>query len=590
MRRRRYFVGLAAALMAASTLVISAAPAGAASDCNESMNPAAGGNASGLIVSCVFSSAGVSTALTIHDYADAVWHFGQARSVNVTVQRTGSPGTTAGKLTIKSRPTNNTALASCANSPAGQTGVPAGNLAITAADTNRSIEFATSTATLTGIFIAPGTFIKSVAAATGTGCATTTVVTLSQATIAGGPLCPASPGPATGACTNSVGAQVLVANDIGRAVTDGATTAGSACVSSVKMNFKAADVGMGFSGGDIPDGAVISAIPGTGCGTATTSAQLSCAGCVGAFTGVTSASGQVFTLSPANPPTSSRYVTDGSSGANKILTSATAEFALSDVGMPVNFVPAIANVAGARIASVAADGSTATLAAPVNLAAGAKKFVIGLATKTAPATTDAIGTLAILLKVNPAVSPTSPPCAANKISGFQIPLLWRNPQGTVPLATNTGTGGYNTFVGGTHLSGTQPAPTSIAQFDFRTASTSFSGYLRQLYTTTTGVNGPSTYGVYYTFLPVSVGICPGTGDAASWTFFGLSRKIVENPSFTGGGGGGVRGIHSEQQGNTTIYSGTGANNGAYVTTNAGEQPSNTNSCTISSPATLRIGC
>src|SRR4029079_1594733 len=143
------------------------------------------------------------------------------------------------------------------------------------------------------------------------------------------------------------------------------------------------------------------------------------------------------------------------------------------------------------------------------------------------------------------------------------------------------------FVGGTHLSGTTPAATSIAQLDFRTASTSFSGYVRQDYTTTGSLQGTSTYRFVSTFLPVTLGLCPGTGDAATWTFFGLSNKIVANPSFTGGGGGGVRGVASEPQGTSQVYSGgppASATSGAYVTSTAGEQPSNNNSCTISSPA------
>jgi len=352
---------------------------------------------------------------------------------------------------------------------------------------------------------------------------------------------------------------------------------------------------MGLSGGDLPDGATISAFPGTGCGTATTSVNLACTGCVGGFTGVTSASAQVFSLSPANPPTSSRYITNGSCAATRTITAVGGGFANSDIGLPVTFVPPIATLAGARVGVPAATGGSFTLAGAgtATCPTGAKKFVIGNTTKTAPATGDSIGTLGILLQVNPTVSPTSPPCAANKISGFQIPLTWRNPQGTVALATNTGTGGYNTFVGGTHLSGTSPSTNSIAQFDFRTASTSFSGYLEQKYTVAASVNGPSTYDIHYTFLPVGVGLCPGTGDAASWTFFGLTNKIVQNPSFTGGGGGGARGIKSEPQGTSQVYSGgppRTATSGAYLTISAAEQPSNTNACTVSSPALIQVGC
>jgi len=584
MRRRRYFVGLIAALMAASGLMLAAAPAGAASSCNESMNPAASGNASGLIVSCVFSAAGIAPQITIKDYADAVWHYGQARTVAVSVIRTGAaPGVVAAGAVLQVCPDNLTAASgtcfgAASSNPAGQLHLGGGP----AADKNHSVENPLSSTTLTASLIQAGSFVKT----TGVGTATLSKNYLT----AGWPNCA---GTYASGC-KSAPTKVLVSNDTGRQLTDGVTTAGSACVSSVSANFSAADVGMGFSGGDIPDGAHISAFPGTGCGTATTSVQLNCAGCSGGFTGVTSATAQVFTLSPAVPPTSSRYVVDGTSGANKILTSATAGFSNSDIGMPVTFNPPIAAVAGARISAVGVSGAstTATLTAPANLPAGAKKFVVGRATKTAPGTGDAAGTLAILLQVNPQVSPTSPPCAAQKTSGFQIPLIWRNPEGTVALTTNTGTGGYNTFVGGTHLSGSSPSSTSIAQLDFRTASTSFSGYVRQNYVVTAGNNGPSSYGIYYTFLPVGVGVCPGTGIASSWTFFGLTTKIVQNPSFTGGGGGGARGIVAEPQGTSHTYgtNGVGADDGASVSSAAVEQPTNTNACLVSSPATLTVGC
>jgi hypothetical protein len=546
------------------------------------MNPAASGNSSGLIVACTFDSTGTASSLSITDYDDAVWHYGAARNVNVTVTRTGgTAGTTAGQTTIKSRPTNNTAAASCAGSPAGQTGIPAGNLAITAADINHSVENAANSATGGGAFINPGTFIKAVTSS-GSGCTQVITVTLSKATLAGGPLCPASPGPATGSCANSVGANVLVSNDTGRTVTDGVTSAGSATVTSATAHFCGGastctgptDVGKGVSAGDLPDGATIATV------NSLTSVTLACTGCVGGFTGVSSASALVLTLTPAVQPTSARYITDfNPAAATRTITSASAEFSPSDVGLPVIFNPPIATLAGARIGTTAADGSSATLAGAgtATIPSGAKKLTVGLATKTAPATGDVGGTLAILLKVNPAVSPTSPPCAADKVSGFQIPLLWRNP------------GAYNTVVNGgaNQFSGTTPAATSIAQFDFKTAPTSFSGYLEQHYTTTGGVQGASQYTIHYTFLPVTIGLCPGTGDATTFDFSGLSLKIAQNPSFTGGGGGGERGILPEPQGTQTTYTGA---TGAEVTTGAASQPTNTNACTVSSPSVLQIGC
>jgi hypothetical protein len=575
--------------MVVGSIFILAGPAGAASSCDESMNPAAGGNASGLIVACTFSSAGVSTGLTIQDYADAQWHFGGARTVAVGVTRTGAaPGTVSGSV-IKTCATNNTTLGVACFGSTAAAGQAPGALQIGAGpgtDINHSVENPTSSATLTGVAITPGSFVRSF---------TGTSITLSKPVLTTG--WPNCLGTYASGCT-SAPIKVLVSNDTGRQIDDGVTTAGSACVSSVKANFKAADVGMALSGGDLPDGSTISAVPGTGCGTATTSAQLICTGCGGGFALVSGASSQVFSISPTITPTSSRYTVDGSATGTRLLTSASAKFAASDVGLPITFVPPVATLAGARVGTITAGGGSATIAGAgtANIPSGAnKKFVIGQATKTAPATGDSIGSLSILLVVSPTVSPTSPPCAANKVSGFQIPLSWRNPQGTVALATNTGTGGYNTFTGGTHLSGVSPAATSIAQFDFRTASTSFSGYLRQNYTVTGTAQSASTYAVQYTFLPVSVGLCAGTGDAATWQFNGLSKKIVENPSFTGGGGGGVRGIASEPQNTSQVYSGQplSATSGAYVTSvspPATEQPSNTNSCTISSPALIQIGC
>jgi hypothetical protein len=574
--------------MVVGSIFILAGPAGAASSCDESMNPAAGGNASGLIVACTFSSAGVSTGLTIQDYADAQWHFGGARTVSVGVTRTGTaPGTVSGSV-IKTCATNNTTAAVACFGSTAALGQSPGALQIGAGpgtDINHSVENPASSATLTGIAITPGSFVRSF---------TGTSITLSKPVLTTG--WPNCLGTYASGCT-SAPVKVLVSNDTGRQIDDGVTTSGSACVSSVKANFKAGDVGMALSGGDLPDGATISAFPGTGCGTATTSVNLTCTGCGGGFALVSSASAQVFSISPSTTPTSSRYVTDGTSTGTRLLSSASAHFAAGDVGLPIVFVPPIATLAGARVGTITSGGGSATIAGAGTavIPSGAKKFVIGQATKTAPATGDAIGSLSILLVVSPSVSPTSPPCAANKVSGFQIPLLWRNPQGTVVLATNTGTGGYNTFTGGTHLSGVSPAATSIAQFDFRTASTSFSGYLRQNYTVTGTAQGASTYSVQYTFLPVSVGLCPGTGDATTWNFFGLSTKIAANPSFTGGGGGGVRGIAAEPQNTSQVYSGQplSATSGAYVTSvspPATEQPSNNNSCTISSPALIQIGC
>ena len=447
------------------------------------MAPALGGQASGLQVACQIANADISPQISIADYADAQWHHGGARAVFISAKRRGNaqaaPDPISAVVAVcPNNPQNVAANLVCA---AGQpaVSVPAGHLTITAADVNHSVEFATSSPNLQGIFIAPGTFIKCVAAA----CVPALPagqVQLSKPVLdnrsLSAPLCtnvnsvgkgclPVQPN--WGLCTNNVNPcftppqKVLVSNDTGRAVTDGTTTAGSLCIGSVGANFKAGDIGMGISGGDIPDSAVIDSIANVPpkvpvCGA--NQAHILCTGCAPGAP-LTTANAQVITLSPSNAPSSSRYVTNANCTAGtRTLTNGGPAFAPSDVGLPVTFVPAIPALAGARIATIGANGATAGLGAGQtgavlnNCPAGANKVVIGLATKTAPATGDSVATLAIVLNVDPGVSPTSPPCAANKTSGFQIPLSWRNPEGTpptpVPPAPNVlATAGYNTSVG-----------------------------------------------------------------------------------------------------------------------------------------------
>jgi len=432
---RLYIVSLLAVVMAIGTIVV-AAPAGAASSCKEEMNPALQGNSSALIVACTFSSAGVGSAVVVRDYADAVWHWGAARSVAVSAVRTGgnAPGTPTGAI-IKTCPTNNDVVAANCVVPGGD---PAGNLAISAADVNHSVEFPSSSSTMAGQLITPGSFVVCVAG----GCVpalSAGSVKLSKPVLDGAAATPPTTnwpncnGYADGCSTAPV--NVRVSNDTGRRCADGVTN-GTATVTSATCNFNATDVGMGISGGDLPDGATIQTV------NSKTSVTLACTGCIGGVA-PSNASGLVLILTPTKPPTSSRFVTDGScGGGNRVLIGGSAMFAPSDIGLPINFVPPINapsanNMTGARVGAVAANGSTATIAGALanTCPAGAKKFVIGLATKTAPKTGDAAGTLAMALKVNPAVSPTSPPCASAKVTGFQVPVLWRNPEGTAIAPT-----------------------------------------------------------------------------------------------------------------------------------------------------------
>jgi hypothetical protein len=215
MRRRRYFVGLAALLVAASTIIL-AGPAGALTDdCQNTMNPAQNGNASGLSVACTFvSGASAGTSLIIDDYKDAVWHAGNARQVTVTVNRNGA-NKEAGNYVLKF---------------AGGAALEKGP---TTADVNHSIENLTSTTydiqniAPIGAFIDAGTTIRAVLA---------DGWVLSKPTIDGRdakPLCGPNPGTDTN-CATSLGIGVSISNNVGREANNGTTTNDSAVVGSAQ--------------------------------------------------------------------------------------------------------------------------------------------------------------------------------------------------------------------------------------------------------------------------------------------------------------------------------------------------------------------
>ena len=598
MRCRGFFVGLTAALMAVTSIIIIAGPAGAVTNaCIEDMNPAGQGNASGLTVACTFvSGAAVGLNFTLTDAYDAtsdglgpasgaIYHYGAARIVNVTATRTGAaPGVLTGANIISCATNNTTAAVSSAACPA--PGALPGNLAFSAADINHSVEFATSSATLTGQFINPGSFVKAVAG---------TTVTLSKPLITAG--APACPGTYASGCKIAA-AQVLVSNGTNRATTDMATTAGSGVITSATAHFcggastctAPSDIGARVSGGDLPDGATIASVQSL------TQVTLTCTGCIAGFASTTSASGQAMSIDPATPPTSTRYAVDVTTGGTggRTLTSATAKFASTDVGMPVVFNPAVPALLGARIGSVSGAGSTAVLVAggAGTVAAGAnKKITIGKPTKTAPANGDVTGTLAIALVVNPAVSPTSPPCAANKVSGFHIPWQWKNP-GSYALADNNST----------HVEGHGLTGTSIAQFLFNTASTSFAGFVKQAVTVGASAPfAPTTQGYTFRleFAPVAVGVCSVptvTPVAETLSIIGISVKQAANPTFTGGGGGGTRALGPIPDGQTVHFGalvngndGGGTADGVRVVTQ-GSDPTDDNYCDLSSPNVIKIGC
>jgi len=638
MRRRRYFVGLAALLVAASMILI-AAPAGAtgfgaatvgSDDCVNSMNPANNGNTSGLYIACVFSSAAqAGTSLTIDDYKDAVWHAGAVRQVTATVSRAN--GSEAGHYVVKFA------------------GGAAAELGPQASDVNHSIENLTSTVytinqtSPLGAFIDAGTTIRAVVP----GAANIGYWVLSKPTVAGRN---GSPACSTGTtCNKSVGITLSISNNVGREGNNGATTANSAVVTSAQsnptgctgtdpadcsgagtgntsadqgMHFDATDAGNFISGGDLPDGAQIATVTNANSVTLDCNPTASVGGapvwnwgdgspCVSPFVGtVTTASGLVTTITPYPIPTSVRFISgatlSGSKGGvpERTITTTSPVFSKFDIGLLVRgcdtssapgSVCASPTVvaAGARIASVGNGGTTAVLD-PVSgsstswTVGTAQHLTIGIQSKTAPSTGDVVGSLAIGLIVDPNISPTSPPCAANKVSGFQLPIKWRNPGPSSGAGYDFGFSGppINQYAGAS-ISGT-----STAQLTIITSVTTFAGFLRQNLTVASTVPTTTRWQVAFESLPVGIGLCTGTGISETLEIKGLSNKHAVNPSGTGGAFGATRALlpEAQNQAGGTTYTGSAVSNtvGAHVT--AGGAHTETNACTVTSPNIIGIGC
>jgi hypothetical protein len=201
----------AVALATAAVVPVLASPAGATTSCPEiGEYPAIQASQSNLRVACDFDNpGGVSNNFTIHDFQNAVWHNGSARTVTTTA------ATANGSAVITAS---------------------AGHF--TAADIS---------AVVSGTNVPARAFIISV---------TSTTATMDV------PACAASPTCAIGGPI-PIGQVISIENSTARTVKDGVTTAGGAVVTSATAHFTSADVGKSLSGTTIPDGRTIASVTST---------------------------------------------------------------------------------------------------------------------------------------------------------------------------------------------------------------------------------------------------------------------------------------------------------------------------------------
>jgi hypothetical protein len=399
MHRLKFGSIIGAIALAAGLMAMAASPAGAiASGCTPTATggtvgagaaaavpgaeigqwPANASSQSFLRIACTFTTAQSSSKYTIHDFADAFYHQGEARNV-VTAS-----GTAVGSSTITLTAASSSTITGFVNHGIAGQGVP--KRAFITAVNNTTHQLTLNTPVVTAV--------------------------------AGDPTTGAIPAAAT----------LSIDNGTSRSVNDGVTTNLSKNVTSNKSHFVNAtvalggDVGASITGTNIPDGATIATV------TSATAIVLSVAA---------TATGTAQTLSygATTQTTTARTVNDATYTAGNHVTSAAAVFnggAQGDIGMPVTG-PGIA--AGAVITGI--SGNIATLSAAVTVTSGSKVVAIGGPSRTAPVDGDAVINQGAELDLNPTLVAGSNSCSLNKPEGFGIEGSWVNPGSTLYNAALT---------------------------------------------------------------------------------------------------------------------------------------------------------
>lgn len=312
------------------------------------------------------------------------------------------------------------------------------------------------------------------------------------------------------ASATGTGVSLKVENSNARSIIDGVTASGGSYVISAMANFNAQDVGKSISGTNIPLGATITSIVNAA------RANISAAATA------TQNAGATITIGSSQIVTSAREINDGvvanptgtTSTQKKTITSASAKFAASDVGLPVtgtcipagSWIVSVVPLFGQAVLNQETTGCTAPFSA--------RRIVIGDPTVTAPANGNGMANFSSSLILNPALVVGSPACSSAVVFGTSLTGSWYNP--------------------GSYLTATRPAGATIGQIAFRTAVVTFAGYVQQVAANTAG--DPQTaahFDINFPTLPTALALCPGTGTSASLVFSGSTDSAANVPTGVG---------------------------------------------------------
>jgi hypothetical protein len=531
MRRRLLAFASAAALAVGGLVGIAATEAGAASSCDGGSFPAATSIHSNFNLRCIIESADSDNEMRLHDFSFAQYHRGAARTVSVQVN-SGSGGQLIGASgTFSAADVNRTVTATgiqadgtlkpttnqeCADIKArtfikSVTGTTIANLSVAPGkdtDNTRTAtisvysgqKLAAATASvfntcdaqreITGTGIPAGTKITKYvnpnlvvlsAAATSTSTSTKTIKTKNL--------------------------NIQITNSTSRSVTDAATTAASTTVTSATANFKTGavsaggDVGATVSSTCLPAGTTISSV--SSATTIVVSAPATC-------TSSSTPAGKTLSIGGDPTQSSARAITDAVRvNAGDHITSATANFQNSDIGLPI----VIGSTTYTVVTRVSSSDVTVTPA--ITADAPATNAIIGIPSGTAPLQADVVIQGANYINLDPTFVPGSDPCTDGTYEGTTVSGRWYNP-GFFQAAA---------FGGSTPPASASPA---IAQLAFPTSVVTFAAYV-----TPEGTDSVVTgnhYDIVFPNLPTGIAVCPGTTQASNWRVLGSSSGTQIYPS------------------------------------------------------------
>ncbi|MCU1353554.1 MAG: hypothetical protein JWM05_2763 [Acidimicrobiales bacterium] len=491
-RRTPAWALLAAAAAAVSSIAVVASPATATtSSCGTNSNsgsaqqigeyPAIQAAQSALHFVCSFTNAAapasneVSSKFTLHDFQNAQYHPGAARQL------------TSGAIAAGSKILTST------------------NAHFTAADVGHTVASVNADGTVKMVGVGSSAKPNIPANAFVASYQTANQVTLNIAIVTAVP----------------AATLVKLDNSTARSVSDASVTSGCVVTSNTAF-FMPSDTGKSIGGGGIPDYRTMTY-------NSPTQATASGAGC-------TAGSNQTINIGETQQVTTARQVGDATQSTS-LITSATAKFAASDIGLAVAGTGIPAN---AYITAVAVSGAntTATVTPAMTANGTAHAITIGVASVTAPLSGSVVSDVGAALDLSPALVPGSNACALNKPEGFMIQGAWNNP------------GNFQTVADpGIALPVFGPAPTSgkiIAQLIFRTSAVDFSGFVMESPAAGDALKPVPHYDVTFPLLPTALGKCPAPNTvpvAINFHLTGAAQSQLRVPQGVGRPGSGqVRGL------------------------------------------------